>query len=187
MSVSSNRFDDVLMALSAATAFWLSFRIYQLFDDFFLYAAGMSLLFLPAGVKLLFVLIGRAPALIGLLIVSVYLGYGIWPDKTIWPVICFAFISLMTYPVSAYFAMRKLHIHRDLINLRYWHIVVLSLAASVTNGIVHNILYVLENVTAPEDVWAKAFAMAFGDFMGCFVVLVLFQLAVGKFKPKVNP
>ena len=173
---------DVLMALTAAMAFWLSFRFNQLFDKFFLYASGMSLLFLPAGVKLLFVLIGRTPALIGLLVSGVYLSYGIWPDKPMWAVINFAVISLFTYPVSAYALMKILGIHRDLINLCYWHIVALSLAASVTNGIFHNILYVLEDVTAPEDVWSKAFAMAFGDFMGCFVVLVLFQLTVANFK-----
>lgn len=176
--------DNFFMALSAGIVFWLSFRLNQLFDDYFLYASGMSLLFLPAGVKLLFVLIGRGPALLGLLIAGVYLGLEIWPDKPIWPVINFAIISLLTYAVSAYSVMRIMGIHRDLINLRYWHIVLLSLAASVTNGIVHNVVYVIEDVTAPEEVWTMAHAMAVGDFMGCFVVLMLFQLAVANFKPK---
>lgn len=174
--------DSLLMALGAAVAFGLSFRVNQLFDDFFVYAPGMSLLFLPAGVKLLFVLIGRFPAICGIMTVSVYLGYGIWPEKSIWSVIYFAFISLMTYPVSAYWGMRWMGIHRDLQNLHYWHIVVLSLAASVTNGVVHNILYVAEDVTAPEEFWVKAAAMTFGDFMGCFVVVALFQLAVSNLR-----
>lgn len=170
--------DNLLMALGAAVAFGLSFRVNQLFDDFFVYAPGMSLLFLPAGVKLLFVLVGRIPAIFGIMAVSVYLGYGIWPDKSIGSVIYFAFISLMTYPVSAYLVMHWLGIHRDLINLRYWHIVVLSLAASVTNGLVHNVLYLYEEVTMPEGFWVDAAAMTLGDFMGCFVVVGLFQLAV---------
>lgn len=84
----------------------------------------------------------------------------------------------MIYPVSAYLVMRWLDIHRDLINLRYWHIVVLSFAASVTNGVVHNVLYLYEEVTVPEDFWVEATAMTLGDFMGCFVVIGLFQLAV---------
>jgi hypothetical protein len=33
--------------------------------------------------------------------------------------------------------------NRDLYNLRNWHIVVLSLAASVLNGIVHNVAYLM--------------------------------------------
>lgn len=180
-------FEDILMAFTAAVAFWLSFRLNQLFDDFFLYSSGMSLLFLPAGVKLLLMLIGRAPALIGLLIAGAHLSMDIWPDKPVWIAIIFTIVGLSSYGVSAYAVMRMLGIHRDLINLRYWHIIVLSLAASVTNGIVHNFVYVYEDVTGPGDVWTNAHAMAIGDFMGCFVVLALFQLAVGNFKPKVNP
>lgn len=172
------------MALIAAVSFGLSFRVNQLFDAWFVYAPGMSLLFLPAGVKLLFVLVGRIPAICGIMAVSVYLGYGIWPDKSIWPVICFAFVSLMTYPVSVYLVMRWLGIHRELENLRYWHIVVLSLAASVTNGFVHNILYMSEDVTSSDDFWVKTAAMTFGDFMGCFVIVALFQLVVSRVRLK---
>jgi glucose-6-phosphate-specific signal transduction histidine kinase len=170
--------ENWLMALGAAVVFGLSFRVNQLFDDFFVYSPGMSLLFLPAGVKLLFVLVGRWPAIIGLLVSGIYLGMGIWPEKELLPITLFAIVSLMTYPMSAYWVMRWLGIHRDLINLRYWHIVVLSLAASVTNGVIHNILYMAENVTSADDFWVKAAAMTFGDFMGCFVVVALFQMAV---------
>ena len=182
MRLQSSTVNSLWMALGAAVVFGLSFRVNQLFDDFFVYAPGMSLLFIPAGVKLLFVLIGRLPAICGIMVASVYLGYGIWPDKSIGPVIYFAFVSLMTYPVSAYWVMRWLGIHRDLINLRYWHIVVLSLAASITNGVVHNILYMAEDVTTADDFWGKAAAMTFGDFMGCFVVVALFQLAAKYFR-----
>lgn len=175
---------NVLMAAVAGVCFALAFRVNQLFDDFFVYAPGMSLLFLPAGVKLLFVLVGRIPAVCGLMAASIYSGYGIWPDKNIGPVIYFAFVSVMTYPVSAYLVMRWIGIQRDLLNLRYWHIVVLSSAASVINGLVHNILYIAEDVTSPDDFWVKAAAMTFGDFMGCFVVVAIFQLAVNRLRVK---
>jgi hypothetical protein len=39
--------------------------------------------------------------------------------------------------------MNLLGTHRDLYNLRNWHIVVLTLAASVLNGIVHNVAYLM--------------------------------------------
>jgi hypothetical protein len=170
--------DSLWMAAGAAIAFGLSFRINQLFDGLFVYAPGMSLLFLPAGVKLLFVLVGRIPAICGIMAVSVYLGYGIWPDKSLGAVITFAFIGLITYPISAYLIMRWLGVRQDLTNLRYGHIVVLSLAASMTNGVLHNILYMVEEVTTSDDFWVKAAAMTLGDFIGCFVVVALFQLAI---------
>jgi len=171
---------NVAMMIAAGASFALSFRLNQLLDSYFVFAPGISLLFIPAGVKLLFVLIGRIPAIIGIMLVSVYLGYGIWPDKTILPVIYFAFVSLMTYPISAYTIMWLLGIRKDLTNLRYWQIVILSLAASITNGIIHNILYQSQDVTAPNEFWTKAAAMTLGDFMGCFVVVALFQVVTSK-------
>jgi hypothetical protein len=134
-------------------------------------------LFLPAGVKLLAVLVGRLPAILGLLVVSIYLGAGIWPDKSMVSVVYFAVVSLMTYPIAAFGLMRLLHIRLDLSNLRYHHIVLLSLAASVLNGVVHNWLYWSQGVTASEELWQKSAAMAMGDFMGCFVVVALFHAA----------
>ena len=175
---------NLLMAIMAGLCFVLSFRVNQLLDDFTLFSPGISLLFVPAGVKLLFVLVGGMPAIAGLLAAGVYLGVGIWPDKSFLPIFYFAFVSLMTYSVSVYFVMRSLKIDRDLSNLRYWHIVLLSLTASVTNGIVHNFLYMTQDVTAPHELWLKAAAMSFGDFMGCFVVVALFNLAVSQLRPK---
>lgn len=171
---------NITMMIVAGLSFALSFQINQLLDDYFVYAPGISLLFIPAGVKLLFVLIGRLPAIIGIMVVSVYLGHGIWPDKSILPVIYFAFVSLITYPISAYTIMWLLKIRKDLANLRYWQIIVLSLVASITNGIVHNLLYMSQDVTTADELWTKSAAMTLGDFMGCFVVVALFQFAVSK-------
>jgi uncharacterized membrane protein YfcA len=94
-------------------------------------------------------------------------------------IVYFAVVSLMTYPIAAFGLMRLLHISHDLSNLRYHHIVLLSLAASVLNGVVHNWLYWSQGVTASEELWQKSAAMAMGDFMGCFVVVALFHAATG--------
>ena len=169
------RWSHIATAVTSGVLFSLSFRLNQFFDAQFVYAAGISLLFLPAGVKLLAVLVGRLPAILGLLVVGIYLGAGIWPDKPMSSIVYFAVVSLMTYPIAAFGLMHLLHIQRDLSNLRYHHIVWLSLAASVLNGVVHNWLYWTQGVTASEELWQKSAAMALGDFMGCFVVVALFH------------
>ena len=173
------RWSHIATAVSSGVLFSLSFRLNQYFDEQFVYSAGISLLFLPAGVKLLAVLVGRLPAIVGLLVVGIYLGAGIWPDKSMASVVYFAVVSLMTYPIAAFCLMRLLNIRQDLSNLRYHHIVLLSLAASVLNGVVHNWLYWSQGVTACEELWQKSAAMAMGDFMGCFVVVALFHAATG--------
>ena len=77
MQLPEIRVSHVATAATSGLLFILSFRLNQFFDDVFVYSAGISLLFLPAGVKLLAVLVGRLPAIVGLLIVGIYLGAGI--------------------------------------------------------------------------------------------------------------
>jgi hypothetical protein len=173
------RWSHMATAVTSGILFSLSFRLNQYFDEQFVYSAGISLLFLPAGVKLLAVLVGRLSAIAGLLVVSIYLGAGIWPDKPMATIVYFAVVGLMTYPIAAFGLMRLLHIQPDLSNLRYHHIVLISLAASVLNGVVHNWLYLTQGITASEELWQKSAAMALGDFMGCFVVVALFHTATG--------
>lgn len=163
-----------MVALSMVV-FALSFRVNQLFDDYFVYSAGISLLFIPAGVKLLLLVVGRLPVYIGLLISGTYLGVGIWPDTSFVSVFLFAFVGLTNYAVAAFGMMRLLHVKKDLSNLHYWHIVLLSAVASAFNGIVHNLTYMGVGVTLTEELWRKAFAMTLGDFMGCFVTVGLFH------------
>jgi hypothetical protein len=186
MRIPEVRWSHVATAIVSGVLFSLSFRLNQFFDEQFVYAAGISLLFLPAGVKLLAVLVGRLPAIIGLLIVSVYLGAGIWPNQPMTTVVYFAFVSLMTYPIAAFSMMRLLHIHQNLSNLRYHHIVTLSLVASALNGVVHNWLYWTQGVTASEELWQKSAAMALGDFMGCFVVVALFHAGMSALRRSRN-
>ena len=186
MQLPEVRWSHIATAVASGILFSLSFRLNQFFDEQFVYSAGISLLFLPAGVKLLAVLVGRLPAILGLLMVGIYLGFGIWPDKPLSSVVYFAVVSLMTYPIAAFGLMRLLHIRHDLSNLRYHHIVLLSLAASVLNGVVHNWLYLTQGVTASEELWLKSAAMAFGDFMGCFVVVALFHAIMGALRSSRN-
>lgn len=186
MRIPEVRWSHVATAIVSGVLFSLSFRLNQFFDEQFVYAAGISLLFLPAGVKLLAVLVGRLPAIIGLLIVSVYLGAGIWPNQPMTTVVYFAFVSLMTYPIAAFSMMRLLHIHQNLSNLRYHHIVTLALVASALNGVVHNWLYWTQGVTASQELWQKSAAMALGDFMGCFVVVALFHAGMSALRRSRN-
>jgi hypothetical protein len=170
------------IAFFAGIIFAVSFRVNQIFDQYFVYSAGISLLFIPAGVKLLLLLVGRVPAYVGLLISGVYLGLGIWPHKELVSVFLFAFNGLTCYALVAYGLMKVLHIRPTLDNLRYGHIVLLPAVASALNGFVHTIVYIADGVVMTEEYWNKSLAMTFGDFMGCFVTVSLFHTAVIAFK-----
>ena len=168
---------DLAMVGVAFLMFVGSFQLNQHLDSYMLYAPGVSLIFIPAGFKLLAILVGRLPALVGLFIASIYASTGLWTDMQTATLYFFAAASVFSYAIAAYGVMNLLGIHPDLYNLRYWHIVVLSLAASVLNGIVHNVAYLMEGVSAIEAQWSNSAAMALGDFLGCFIVVSLFHTA----------
>jgi hypothetical protein len=168
---------DLAMVVVAFLMFVGAFQLNQHLDGIMLYVPGVSLIFIPAGVKLLVILVGRVPAIVGLFIASVYLSMALWTDLQTASLYFFAVASVFSYAIAAYCVMKLLGIHRDLYNLRYRHIVVLSLAASVLNGIVHNMAYLMEGVTALEAQWGNSAAMALGDFLGCFIVVSLFHTA----------
>jgi len=168
---------DIAMVCVAFLMFVGSFQLNQHLDSYMLYAPGVSLIFIPAGFKLLAILVGRLPALVGLFIASIYASTGLWTDMQTATLYFFAAASVFSYAIAAYGVMNLLGIHPDLYNLRYWHIVVLSLAASVLNGIVHNVAYLMEGVSAIEAQWSNSAAMALGDFLGCFIVVSLFHTA----------
>ena len=166
---------DLAMVGVAFLMFVGSFQLNQHLDSYMLYAPGVSLIFIPAGVKLLAILVGRVPAIAGLFMASIYSSTGLWADLHTASLYFFAAASVFSYAIAAYGVMKLLGIHRDLYNLRSWHIVVFSLAASVLNGVVHNVAYLMEGVTAVEAQWGNSAAMTLGDFLGCFVVVSLFH------------
>jgi len=72
------KIEHLLMAIGAGATFQLAFSMTGWLDPYFSYAQGISLFFLPAGVKLLFILVGRVHALIGLTSVATYAAVGEW-------------------------------------------------------------------------------------------------------------
>jgi hypothetical protein len=89
----------------------------------------------------------------------------------------------MSYALSAYVVLRLLGVQQNLLNLRHWHILVLSVVAGVGNSLVHAVIFTFMGLKPAELALKNAFAMTLGDFMGCFVVLMLFQWATRRVRP----
>lgn len=173
---------DLAVAAITFLVFVGSFHLNQRLDSYMLYAPGVSLIFIPAGVKLLSILIGRLPAIVGLYIASVYVSTEIWRDLQAASLYLFAAASVFSYAIAAYVVMTLAGIFRDLHNLRYHHIVVLSLSASVFNSVAHNAAYLMVGVTATDAQWVTSAAMALGDFLGCLAVVSFFHAVTLMFK-----
>ncbi len=167
---------DVLVAIGIFLLFVASYSLNELFDPYTIYAPGVSLLFIPAGVKLLAILVARGPAIFGLFFASVYLSMGLWTQLGYLSFYYFALISILTYSIAVYLVIGYFKISNTLLNLRYRHIVLMALIACLLNGCMHNVVYMWQGVTSHEDLWSKSLAMSLGDFMGCFVVVSIFKI-----------
>jgi hypothetical protein len=169
---------DLLVVVSAFLLFTGSYKVNEYFDSFMLFAAGVSLIYIPAGVKLLCLLVGGVPAILGLFVSSLYLNVLLWSTLTLTSALYFATIGVGSYAMAVYLTKHYLSIKSDLSNLNYWHIVVLSVAASFFNGFGQNFVYLTQGVTGSEEFLSKSTAMAFGDFLGCFLIVMLFNSAI---------
>ena len=176
--VLADRLTDLALVTAAFLFFAGSFSVNECLDALMLYAPGISLIFIPAGVKLLCLLVGGRAAAVGLFTSSIFLSTVIWKDLSLLSTVYFAIISVGTYFLAVRLIMWRFKIEPDLSNLGYWHIIVLSIFASVLNGFAHNVVYYTQGVTASEDFLSKSMAMVFGDFLGCFVVVMLFNASI---------
>jgi prepilin signal peptidase PulO-like enzyme (type II secretory pathway) len=168
----------IAIGIVSSFLFIYSFKLNEFFDSFALYAPGINLIFIPAGIKLLCILIGGEAAAIGLLISNVYVSMGVWDNTTVLQMVYFAFTSVGTYYLIVRVVKKLMGIDDTLRNLRYMHIVILSAVAAITNGTVHNVIYVWQDKVAAADFLAKSTAMAFGDFLGCFVVIIFCNFCI---------
>jgi hypothetical protein len=176
------RFPSPLAKLAICGAsfflFLYSFKINELFDSIAQYAAGINLVFIPAGIKLLCLLVGGEAALVGLVISSVYVSMGVWENTTVMQMVYFACTAVGSYYVVVLLVKKFMRIDDSLSNLRYLHILILSAAGSILNGFIHNVVYVWQDKVKGEDFLAHATAMIVGDFLGCFIVIMFFNVCI---------
>ncbi len=158
--------------------FVISFSINERFDSVALYMAGISMVFIPAGFKLLCLLVGGEAAAVGLVLANVFVSMRIWDHTTGEQMVYFALTSVGSYYLTVLLVKKTMHIDDSLSNLRYRHIIILSAAASVFNGVAHNIVYVWQDKVKAADYFANAAAMVFGDFLGCFIVIMFFNACI---------
>ena len=128
---------------------------------------AISLMFLPAGVRVLLLLSGRLPAAIGLFVGSsiavhwVFAGGLGWVDSLA--------ISFLTSFVP-YFTIRLTKyccgVDPQLRNLRFRELFLIATAVSIVSPIAHNVWFCLEGMKPWPDFARNVVSMAAGDMLG---------------------
>lgn len=163
-----------LVAASGAlwAAFWYANDLLFSWLD---YGAGISLVYVPAGVRLGIVLIFGVWGAIGIALSNPILfmsAFGARPYSEL-------LIDSLIAGFVPFFVARgcqwALGIGRNLGHLKPLHLPVLALAVSICTPLAFNLMFIAYGLKPPEALWQNLSAMALGDFLGCLLVLVLIR------------
>jgi hypothetical protein len=165
--------------VTAAFALYLAaFRVNQTFDEYVLYTQGVALVFLPAGIKHISILIGRLWGAFGCFLALAYVTPEFWPDIGLLQIILYSGISTAATFALVLTGMRILSINSDLSNLQFIHLPLLDLLTTLGHSLLTNVYFISYGMKANEEYISNALGMAVGDFTGSFLMMMLLWIAI---------
>jgi hypothetical protein len=161
----------------AGISYFITYRVNEAFDDWALYAQGISLIFLPAGIKHLAILLGGVWGALGCFLALFILTIEVWAGHSWLEIASYSLISTASTWVGILFSLRVLGISRDLKNLKFMHLLQIDLITTGLHGFTIN-AYLIWAGMKTENFVRNALAMSFGDFVGSFILLTLLWLSL---------
>ncbi len=162
-----------LLAVAAGAAYVIAYRFSELLDPWTLYGQGISLLFLPAGIKHLAMLVGRGWGALGCFVGLLLVASEVWPQLPAGQLLVYAAVSTLASWWGIRLGMALLGLRSDLSNLRFLHLPLLDLVTTAVHGAAVNGYFIAAGLKS-ENFLGNALAMITGDFMGCLLVFMLF-------------
>lgn len=163
-----------IFAVGYYVAFWFQFHWLGNLD----FVQGVSLLFIPAGIKMLSIVVGGAWGIGGVFLTSILLSRFVWGDHgfvyALLAQIVWAGVPFLTYQILK----RQLRIDDMLLSLKGSHIALIAVTTSLTSSLGdRSFRYAagqIEGSLFNTSVWA----MMLGDIGGIVVILSLAVLVV---------
>lgn len=172
-----------LVLTMASSALWMGFWFfnkYALSDT--LVTTGINLLFVPAGIRLLLVLLFGIWGALGVFIADPILFLNEFGRGAPLEIIVNSAIAGFGPYVVVRAVGRLIGINPDLKGLGPWHLPVLALAVSLFVPLLFNLQYLLHGRYPAAEFLRNYTAMAAGDFLGCFLVLALARAAIWAYR-----
>lgn len=167
-----------LIALISAMAYGLAFWLNDQFTAMLLVTQGVALIYLPAGIKLLAILIGGWPAAVGVGLMLWGLSFHYWTQLDAISLFFGAAISAGTTWAVLTLLLRTWRIGLDLQKLSFSRLLILDAIGSVLHGWLMNLYWVGLGVRDAADLPLAAWGMAMGDFMGSGLILLGLAIAL---------
>lgn len=143
------------------------------------YAPGIDLIYLPAGVRLLLVLVFGAWGAAGVALFNPLLFLTVFPTGTAPEALVNSVISGLAPLATVRLFFLATGIQPSLENLRPMHMPMLALAVSLVTPVLFNLQFVAIGSEPVASFGRSVTAMALGDFTGCLLVIAVARLLIG--------
>lgn len=162
-----------LLALFSFAAYQLAFRVNALISPWFEYAPGVSLVFIPAGVKLIALLVAGWWGLAGLALAALLMASDVWSQAG-WPDLVGNILVWLGVPfIVVELSIRWLNVRRDLKNLTFLKFTFIASVATLIGGLASAMYAVQVHDQSMPDLLAMSLAMALGDMIGIGLMMIL--------------
>lgn len=175
----------LMLASLSGLGFWLAYQINELFDAWTLYSQGVNLLFLPAGVKHVAILIAGTWGALGCGLSLFVLALEFWHGTPTPQIASYSLISTGATWLGIVLSLRVLGVDAQLNGLKFIHLPLMDLITTALHGLTTNAYFALVGMKT-DDYLGHAMAMMVGDFTGSLIVLMLFWLALLWIQKKIS-
>ena len=142
------------------------------------YAAGISLIYFPAGVRLLIVLVFGVWGALGIALSNPFLFIHEFGQQTIAEIMLNSVIAGFVPLLVTRACQRLLGLGPSLENLRPMHLPLLALAVSIVTPLAFNLMFFVYGLKPLDELGENISAMVLGAFLGCMITLVLAKVGI---------
>ena len=172
----------LFMVLASLAIYFITFEITKQSPDFLLHDGWIYLVFLPAGSRLISIMLFGVWGTIGDCIALFITAMLALPELHINDWLLFATSSSVATLIAVKLTMKQLNIYLDLSNLRYWHLPILSVISNLTHAFVNQFTWSYYLQKHYQFFIRDSLAMALGDFLGTMVIIGLLTLGIRWFR-----
>jgi len=173
---------QTLLVLICAVAYFYAFKLNLYWFDWIEFSHGVNWVYIPSGLRLLFVLIMARLGGIGVALSSVAVNYSYGdPDAHVFNIVT-GVLSGASPCIAAYLAIKWFNLDTLLVNLTGRDFFKISVLFAVVNAVLHQLWYFWMDKT--QNFLASSLAMVVGDWFGTVLVLATVSLAIQVYKLK---
>ena len=163
----------------ASGLLWLAFwQASQSTLSFTQLANGITLVYVPAGIRLVILLISGIWGAVGIALAFPFALLQVYPDASWQEMLAYSAIAGFVPWATVLAVCRAANVSRDLASLRSIHLPLLAAAISVAGALAYAGALTLFGRLQAELLLQNVTAMSAGDFLGCFAVVLLLRVVI---------